>query len=197
VTISFEWLYQGLKTYAVTGNFGAALKSANISAMTIGFSIVIGGALPFDAAAGLSLVNVANVASHAMVGGITSVLQGGKFGHGFVSSMVTASMKGFMKPQTGTFADAVRRTVIAGAVGGTVSELTGGKFANGAVTSAMQWWFNAEGGGEFAQEKKNVVGGKFEKLACENDICTMKSKTFTSNKEISQHQTLNNTLNRC
>ncbi|MCG7535365.1 RHS repeat-associated core domain-containing protein [Pseudoalteromonas sp. OOF1S-7] len=117
-------LYQGLKTYAVTGSFGAALKSASISAVTIGFSIAIGGALPFDSASGLSLVNVANVASHAMVGGITSVLQGGKFGHGFVSSMVTASMKGFMKPQTGAFADAVRRTVIAGAVGGTMSGLS-------------------------------------------------------------------------
>ncbi|WKD23158.1 hypothetical protein NDQ71_16250 [Pseudoalteromonas sp. KG3] len=50
-----------------------------------------------------------------------------------------------MNPKTGTYADAVRRTAIAGAVGGTVSKLTGGKFANGAITSAMQWWYNAEG----------------------------------------------------
>ena len=30
-------------------------------------------------------------------------------------------------------------------VGGTMSALTGGKFANGAITSALQWWYNAEG----------------------------------------------------
>jgi hypothetical protein len=49
-----------------------------------------------------------------------------------------------MEPQTGTYDDAVSRTLVAGMVGGTVSALTGGKFANGAVTSAIQWWFNAE-----------------------------------------------------
>ncbi|MCG7564659.1 RHS repeat-associated core domain-containing protein, partial [Pseudoalteromonas sp. McH1-42] len=68
-------LYQGLKTYAVTGSFGAALKAYVISSFTIGISEAIGGALPFEAG---GLTAVANVASHAMVGGITSVLQGGK-----------------------------------------------------------------------------------------------------------------------
>ncbi|QPB82217.1 hypothetical protein CWC22_004005 [Pseudoalteromonas rubra] len=136
-------LYQGLKTYAVTGSFGAALKAYVISSVTIGVSEVIGTALPFETG---GLTSLANVASHAMVGGITSVLQGGKFGHGFVSSMVSASMKGFMNPKTTNFGNAYTRTIIAGLVGGTVSELTGGKFANGAVTSAMQWWYNAEGG---------------------------------------------------
>ncbi|KAF7788525.1 hypothetical protein PRUB_a5395 [Pseudoalteromonas rubra] len=146
-------LYQGLKTYAVTGSFGAALKAYVISSVTIGVSEVIGGALPFEAG---GLTAVANVASHAMVGGITSVLQGGKFGHGFVSSMVTASMKGFMNPKTTNFGNAYTRTIIAGLVGGTVSELTGGKFANGAVTSAMQWWYNAEKGGKVEQERKEI-----------------------------------------
>uniref|UniRef100_UPI0023E875D3 RHS repeat protein n=1 Tax=Pseudoalteromonas rubra TaxID=43658 RepID=UPI0023E875D3 len=160
-------LYQGLKTYAVTGSFGAALKAYVISSFTVGISEAIGGALPFEAG---GLTAVANVASHAMVGGITSVLQGGKFGHGFVSSMVTASMKAFMKPQTGVFADAVKRTIIAGVVGGTVSELTGGKFANGAVTSAMQWWYNAEGGGEFAKKHHSYkITDKQREMAAAGD----------------------------
>ncbi|WP_164517471.1 RHS repeat-associated core domain-containing protein [Pseudoalteromonas rubra] len=145
-------IYQALKTYAVTGSFGAALRGFVISNLTIAASSVIGSHLPFD-----GWYAVANVASHAAVGGIASVLQGGEFGHGFVSSMVTASMKGFMNPQTGTTADAVRRTVIAGLVGGTVSEVTGGKFANGAVTSAMQWWFNAENGGKFAEKDDQAL----------------------------------------
>ncbi|NMM41706.1 hypothetical protein [Pseudoalteromonas arctica] len=118
------------------------MKAYVISSATIGISQYIGAELNFDLGGWTA---VQNVASHAMVGGVSAVLQGGKFGHGFVSSLVTASMKGFMNPKTGTYADAVRRTAIAGAVGGTVSKLTGGKFANGAVTSAMQWWYNAEG----------------------------------------------------
>ncbi|MBB1397188.1 RHS repeat domain-containing protein [Pseudoalteromonas sp. SG44-8] len=147
-------LYQGLKTYAVTGSFGAALKAYVISSVTIDISQHIGANLDFDVGGWTA---VQNVASHAMVGGVSAVLQGGKFGHGFVSSLVTASMKGFMNPKTGTYADAVRRTAIAGLVGGTVSKLTGGKFANGAVTSAMQWWYNAEGAAEFAKNNYGTV----------------------------------------
>ncbi|EGM76680.1 hypothetical protein Rhein_3238, partial [Rheinheimera sp. A13L] len=55
------------------------------------------------------------------------------------------NLKSVMNPQTGSFNDAIGRTAVAGLVGGTVSSLTGGKFANGAATSAIQWWFNAEG----------------------------------------------------
>ncbi|WP_244390245.1 hypothetical protein [Pseudoalteromonas sp. KAN5] len=98
-------------------------------------SVKVGTKLDFDVGGWAA---VQNVASHAMVGGVSAVLQGGKFGHGFVSSLVTASMKGFMNPKTTEFGNAYSRTAIAGVVGGTVSKLTGGKFANGAVTSAMQ-----------------------------------------------------------
>ncbi|CAM4364524.1 hypothetical protein PSOS111911_15800 [Pseudoalteromonas ostreae] len=155
-------LYQGLKTYAVTGSFGAALKAYVISSATIVISQYIGANLDFDLGGWTA---VQNVASHAMVGGVSAVLQGGKFGHGFVSSLVTASMKGFMNPKTTEFGNAYSRTAIAGVVGGTVSKLTGGKFANGAVTSAMQWWYNAEKGGfeeDFKNAKKLVhAQGKF------------------------------------
>lgn len=154
-------LYQSLKTYAVTGSFGAALKSYVISYATVGVSQYIGASLDFSAG---GLDAVANVAAHSAVGGVTSVLQGGKFGHGFVSSLVTTSMKGFMNPKTGTYADAVRRTAIAGVVGGTVSKLTGGKFANGAVTSAMQWWYNAEGAAEFAKRNHGSINAIKDEL---------------------------------
>lgn len=126
-----------------------------------------------------------------MVGGVSAVLQGGKFGHGFVSSLVTASMKGFMNPKTGTYADAVRRTAIAGVVGGTVSKLTGGKFANGAVTSAMQWWYNAEGNPKFQSPDAPLIkwfksildgseqlGSSIEGIA--NDVGTSAGKTMNS-----------------
>ena len=117
-------LYQGLNTYAVTGSFGAALKAYVISSVTIGISQYIGANLDFDVGGWTA---VQNVASHAMVGGVSAVLQGGKFGHGFVSSLVTASMKGFMNPKTGTYGWKVCQWC--------------------RVTSAMQWWYNAEGAG--------------------------------------------------
>ncbi|MBB3059200.1 FG-GAP-like repeat-containing protein, partial [Microbulbifer rhizosphaerae] len=69
-----------------------------------------------------------------VVGGITSVLQGGKFGHGFVSAYVGAAVNasGVLQGQSGPvqFLGSV-------VVGGTVSEATGGKFANGAVYAAF------------------------------------------------------------
>ncbi|MBB1301443.1 hypothetical protein H5183_08850 [Pseudoalteromonas sp. SR44-8] len=146
-------LYQGLKAYAVTGDFGAGLKAGILTAMTAAVSGEIGAKLDFDVGGWTA---VQNVASHAMVGGVSAVLQGGKFGHGFVSSLVTASMKGFMNPKTTEFGNAYSRTAIAGVVGGTVSKLTGGKFANGAVTSAMQWWYNAEGAGAVEAKKQQI-----------------------------------------
>ncbi|MDK1287933.1 RHS repeat domain-containing protein [Pseudoalteromonas umbrosa] len=84
--------------------------------------------------------------SHALVGGISSVASGGKFGHGFVSA-------GFTKMAMGNAGfnmnnrdwDAIAgRTIVAGIVGGTASQITGGKFANGARTAAMMHALNAE-----------------------------------------------------
>ena len=110
--------------------------------------------------------SVLNVFSHSMVGGVSSVVQGGKFGHGFLSSMVSTSLKGFMDPSTTDLVESpYTRTLIAGLVGGTVSSLTGGKFANGALTSSIQWWMNAEkaGGTKGSSEKKIFVIKKGDK----------------------------------
>lgn len=58
-------------------------------------------------------------------------LQGGKFGHGFISAGVSALAGGaFGKTPVG-------RVIGSAVVGGTVSKLTGGKFANGAITAAF------------------------------------------------------------
>jgi RHS repeat-associated protein len=78
-----------------------------------------------------------HVVSHATLGGVTSYLNGGKFGHGFVSAGVSTALSPYMN--TGdTFGDAVSHAV----VGGTVSAMSGGKFANGAVTSAFSYGLN-------------------------------------------------------
>ena len=107
----FVAAFQTVKTYAVTGSLGAGLRAGAISLATAAVSMEIGETFNFDAG---GLETVKNIAAHSVVGGVTSVLQGGKFGHGFFSSMVSTSLKFFMEPQIGTFGDAVRRTMVAG-----------------------------------------------------------------------------------
>ena len=85
------------------------------------------------------------IAAHAMAGGVISVMQGGKFGHGFVSAGATKAAS----PWIGSIGDGARamapaRVATAALVGGTVSAATGGKFANGAVTAAFQQAWNGE-----------------------------------------------------
>ena len=80
-------------------------------------------------------------ALHATTGGLMNVLNGGKFGHGFVSAGITQS---FADPITTNFNSTPGRVVAAAIVGGTASEITGGKFANGAVTGAFSRAFNDE-----------------------------------------------------
>ncbi len=77
------------------------------------------------------------------VNGLISVVQGGKFGHGFLSTF--ASTAGAPTFVSGAGAGAVvARTVYASTVGGTISLATGGKFGNGATTSAFAHLFNFE-----------------------------------------------------
>jgi hypothetical protein len=140
-TVSIS-IFQGAKAYAVTGSLGAGLRAGLISAGTAAVSAKIGNTFKFAESTSLA---IQNIAAHSVVGGVAAVLQGGKFGHGFFSSMVSTSLKVFMNPATTSFGNEYTRTLISGIVGGTMSHLTGGSFANGAITSALQWWFNAEG----------------------------------------------------
>ena len=77
--------------------------------------------------------------AHGLAGGTISEMQGGKFGHGFLSA-------GISKAATPMAVGVSDQVYIQGAavaiVGGTTSEISGGKFANGAVTAAMAFAFN-------------------------------------------------------
>jgi hypothetical protein len=88
-----------------------------------------------------------------MAGGVISVMQGGKFGHGFVSAGATKAAS----PWINSIGDGARelapaRVATAALVGGTVSAATGGKFANGAVTAAFQQAWNGERGRALEEE---------------------------------------------
>ena len=87
---------------------------------------------------------LAKIAAHATAGGTLTVLQGGKFGHGFVSAGFTEALS----PAVGQmgegrdFGTVLAKTAASAAIGGTASALSGGSFANGAQTGAFQHLFN-------------------------------------------------------
>lgn len=70
----------------------------------------------------------------ASLGGITSSLQGGKFGHGFVAAGLGAAA-GVAK--LGGSVHWVVKASAKAIIGGTISKVTGGKFANGAASGAF------------------------------------------------------------
>jgi RHS repeat-associated protein len=78
--------------------------------------------------------------SHAIAGGTLNTMQGGRFGHGFLSA-------GVSKAATPTAMSVSRNAFAQGAavaiVGGTTSRISGGKFANGATTAAMAYAFSS------------------------------------------------------
>lgn len=95
------------------------------------------------------------IAAHASAGGVMSVLQGGKFGHGFAS----AGFGEVLSPAVMLNATSPFKRFAAGVViGGTASRIAGGKFSNGAVTAAFQWAFNH--GVSTKSSKRLIVEGK-------------------------------------
>ena len=84
-------------------------------------------------------LRVSKTITHGMAGGVMSVIQGGKFGHGFASAGFSKAMGGPIRRMNSDFAQGVATAL----VGGTASAVTGGKFANGAVTSAFSYAFGS------------------------------------------------------
>ena len=82
---------------------------------------------------------IGHLGAHALTGGVLAELQGGEFGHGFLSAGVAFGVGQVgIKQGWSVEAQFVSRVVSAG----TVSEITGGKFANGAVTAAFAFVYN-------------------------------------------------------
>ncbi len=133
---------------AAAGAASAAVNGGNIlkGAITGGIS----GAI--FAGIGVSgWGDTAKVLAHGVAGGFMSVVQGGKFGQGFLSAgfakFATTNLTngGVFNMADRSAESIVGRTVVAAVVGGTASKLGGGKFANGARTAAFAHLLNAEG----------------------------------------------------
>ena len=126
--------YNTISSYVLTGSVKAAFISGVATAMMPG-----GG-------------NVGGVFASALVGGVSSRLQGGNLGHGFWSAGIGASLGGNINGIKSTFGRVVASTV----VGGTISKITGGKFANGAMTAAFAQAMASSISGESFSEKTTV-----------------------------------------
>ena len=148
---TFASIVGGVVAGFTAGVFGAVMSGASPGdALEAGaWGALAGGIFGGIGAASASYgwTSGASVGAHGMAGGILNVLQGGKFGHGFISSGFTkfSSLKWISQVQGKNLDGILTRTTMAATVGGTVSKLTGGKFANGARTSAFGYLFNQEG----------------------------------------------------
>ncbi|MDC0601888.1 hypothetical protein OAP14_02535 [Aliiglaciecola sp.] len=150
--------FSAATTYAVTGSLKAAFTSGAITAATAyafsqigshfdGLDGVNGGTYNFGGNMLTGGEVAQQIAAHAVVGGISSDLQGGKFGHGFFSAGVTKGIGGAFLPggDNLTTGEIAQGTVVSAIIGGTASKISGGKFANGAQTGAFQFLFNQAG----------------------------------------------------
>ncbi|MYH14261.1 MAG: DUF4157 domain-containing protein, partial [Gammaproteobacteria bacterium] len=149
--------YAAHSAYAQSGSFQAALQAgafAGVSAAA--FNAVGAGPFGYSAGDGFGQL-LLNSAASGLVGGVLEELQGGRFGHGFLSSGASALAKPAIHAAIGTEASGRPYRVAArAAVGGTLSAATGGKFLNGAVTAAFSQLYNDER----SRERKPRVKGR-------------------------------------
>ncbi len=94
-------------------------------------------------------------AVRTFAGGVVGSLQGGNFGHAFVSAGLTAAFA----PMVGRISNDAARITVNALVGGTISEATGGKFANGAVTGAIMAAMAGAAGNNIVGSDGSGAGG--------------------------------------
>lgn len=162
-------LATGARKFAEIGNLSAgSLIGGGAAAGFVSGAITTGslrGALQgaFSGALfGAGLGGWESFAVSGLAGGVMSDLQGGKFGHGFISA-------GFGAVAGGAFGKApINRIIGSAVVGGTLSKITGGKFANGALTAAFAAALRADWGDSKASVGHTVGSGNDENTIDEN-----------------------------
>ena len=146
-------------TYSQTGSFGtsfrAGVKSYVISTISAEVFGRIGDSFQGDAANSLG-----HVGAHGFAGGVLAELQGGKFGHGFISAGVSKALTPVIEGWDGGYYGGGKDLgqAAAAVVGGTTSVITGGKFANGAITAAYANLYNAQRGAQKGQGSPGQMG---------------------------------------
>ncbi len=125
---------------AISGFVGGAIATGSFKGAVIGaFTGAAFGALHGWNVDGFHL---GKIAAHGGVGGLSSVLSGGKFGHGFAAAGFTQAVSQVGGDSLFSKTDKAGNAVKAALIGGTASAISGGKFANGAVTGAFSRMLN-------------------------------------------------------
>ncbi|OZY85574.1 hypothetical protein CBP51_00530 [Cellvibrio mixtus] len=114
-------------TYSLNRAYGASSSDAFKAAVITGVS-----AAAFSSISNSGLSPTEAFFVSGFLGGVLAELQGGNFGHGFISAGVGASIGA----KYGTSWQGMAASAV---VGGTISEATGGKFANGAASAAFSY----------------------------------------------------------
>ena len=128
-----------LAGFVTTGDLDGALKGAFQAGLTYGIGEAF-GTLSETASAGEKLAYHSGKAlAHGIVGGISSEMDGGKFGHGFTSAALGS---GADAAGINQIENSVSRIIANAIIQGAISEATGGKFANGAISGAFRVAFN-------------------------------------------------------
>ncbi|MGD9585084.1 MAG: RHS repeat-associated core domain-containing protein, partial [Lysobacterales bacterium] len=123
------------------GGFKGALRGAFTAAVFFGVgqgASALEGATGKFGAAAFANNGLGRAALHGIAGGALAELQGGNFGHGFLTAGVGKAVTSRVALTGNDLADGA----IAALVGGTLSEASGDSFTNGALTGAMQFAFN-------------------------------------------------------
>ena len=138
---------------AISGAVGGGILTGTVKGAFYG--ALSGAALGAIGASGLN--NFAKGVTAGSANGVISELQGGKFGHGFLSAGA-----GFWTGLNLGGDISFGKFLGASIAGGTISELTGGKFANGAISAGLAYAVAAIGGGQSGRKPthQEVTYGK-------------------------------------
>lgn len=124
---------------AAIGGLSAALYGGGPDEILRG--ALIGGATAgaFHGVGSAGIENrVASAGAHGVVGGASSLAQGGEFHHGFLAAAATKYSGAYIDPEGGL----AYQVSAAAVVGGVAAEVGGGNFENGAITGAFSRLFN-------------------------------------------------------
>jgi RHS repeat-associated protein len=126
----------GILTGAAIGGASGWIATGSVKGAFMGAvsGAIFGGVGGYFADAGTSVFSSSGFLAFGAAGGITEVLNGGNFGHGFLTAGVGALVGASPTLQGAHPGLQVGSKAI---VGGTLSAATGGKFANGAYSAAM------------------------------------------------------------
>ncbi|WP_158007096.1 RHS repeat-associated core domain-containing protein [Rheinheimera salexigens] len=154
----FSGAAAGAVTGAIAGAAGGFVATGSLKGALVG---AISGAA-FGAIGASGWNDVGKFAATGAVGGISSDLQGGKFGHGFWSAGLGSAAGGQYN------SNAPSQVIVSAVIGGTISKLTGSKFANGAFTAAFASALRADWGETKASVGHTAGSGDDENTIVEN-----------------------------